>query len=62
MSQSEIKSIYDVFLDNGDLLEMFPHFKGVWDQDRKEFSKQYEITEHLLDDDMFDDEFTEYHD
>ena len=28
----------------------------------KEFSKQYEITEHLLDDDMFDDEFTEYHD
>lgn len=59
MSQNEIKNIYDSFLESGDLFEMFPNLTGEWTADKKEFSKQYEITEHLLDDEVFGDDFLE---
>lgn len=59
MSTNEIRAVYDALLDSGDLEEMFPNLTGNWEKDKKEFSEQYEITEHLLeeDDEDFIDEY-----
>lgn len=56
MSQSEIKDTYDKLLKSGDLKEMFPKMKGIWEKDQNQFSKEYQKIELLLDNDDFDEE------
>ena len=41
MSKSEIKSMYISLLDSGDLFVFFPSLTGVWENDKKEFTKHY---------------------
>lgn len=63
MSVNDIRAMYDALVDSGDLNEMFPNLTGVWEKDQKEFSRAYETTEHLLeddDDDLFEDLNDEY--
>lgn len=36
------KNEYDVLLDNGELLELYPELSGSWTKDKKKFTKIWE--------------------
>ena len=36
------KKEYEVLLNNGELLEMYPELSGVWSKDKKRFTKIWE--------------------
>ena len=52
MSQHEMKAIYQSLLDSGDLMKMFPDLTGVWEQDKTQFSQQYDMGEQMIEDDF----------
>lgn len=58
MSVREARSIYDSLLKSGDLFDFYPNLTGVWIEDKKEFIKQYNTTQKLLEDQYeSDDDF-----
>ena len=64
---SEVESQYYSFLESGDLLEVFPEAKGVWEKDKKFFTRYYEdnqklLTDNYLDLDDQDEEFSDSED
>ena len=44
----EIRRQYEVLLDMGTLLELFPRMKGEWDLDKDRFIKEYKENLDLL--------------
>lgn len=46
--ETTAKEEYDILLDNGDLFNLFPSFKGIWEKDKKEFSRFHEMNEEIL--------------
>lgn len=62
MSMREMKSIYESFLESGDLLDMFPGLTGDWSKDKKDFKRQYDMNNQALFegyefDEFYEDEF-----
>lgn len=53
MSETSIKTIYDLMVENEELIEMFPDLSGHWDKDKVIFSSMYNINEDTLSDDKF---------
>lgn len=55
------KQEYDVLLENGELLEMYPELSGSWEEDKKSFSVIWEQNiEAIKDIDVDFDEFEEF--
>jgi len=52
MSQKEMKLIYDMLLQSGDLEAMFPTLTGVWESDMKEFKILYEENKRIEEEDF----------
>lgn len=50
MSQEVAKKEYKILLENGELLDMFPHFTGQWSKDKKEFIQYQEMNEKIFND------------
>lgn len=48
MSEKAAKQEYNILLNCGELLEMFPNFSGNWSRDKKEFLKFHELNEEIL--------------
>lgn len=46
--ESNGKKLYDYMLKNGELLEMFPHFEGKWQEDKRVFLEMYEANQNLF--------------
>ena len=44
----EIRRQYEVLLDMGTLLELFPRMKGTWEEDKDRFTKEYKEYNDLL--------------
>lgn len=47
-NKSKIKAQYDDFLKNGELLEMFPHFSGIWEEDKDDFEFMFEMNQDII--------------
>lgn len=57
MSKDKIKNLYEQLLESGGLPE---YMAGEWERDKKEFTKQFNLDEELLDFDLgIEDEFDE---
>lgn len=64
MSTSNARTEYDILLENGELLEMFPGFTGKWAKDKKDFIKFHELNEEILNLDVdldFEDSTEEFY-
>lgn len=46
----EIKLQYDIFLESGDLFELFPGMKGDWEKDKKAFTNIWKDNQKLIND------------
>lgn len=44
---TEYKKLYDQLLKTEDLLDVFPHASGVWEEDKKEFIKLQDELDYL---------------
>lgn len=51
-----LKAEYHALLESGTLLEVFPNFKGVWEQDKDKFLAQHRNNEDFLNDIEIDDD------
>lgn len=45
---SEAKKIYDALQESGALTTLYASMKGVWEKDKKEFLKQYNENEEII--------------
>lgn len=45
-----VRSEYDVLLDLGDLRELYPNLKGIWEKDKKDFTYIWEQKQAILGD------------
>lgn len=52
---TEAQKQYNTLLENGELRDMFPQFKGEWEKDKKAFTKYYDENEALLNGDLDED-------
>ncbi len=52
--ENAAKKEYDALLDGGELFELFPDFKGVWEKDKKAFIRYHEENEQLLNNSVID--------
>jgi hypothetical protein len=43
-----IKAEYDKLLETEDLKILFPSMKGIWEDDKKRFTKQWNINQEIL--------------
>ena len=62
---TEAQKQYNALLEAGELLNMFPSFKGEWEKDKKAFTRYYEDNEAILNSniiDLDDEEFDDYGD
>ena len=46
--ETEAKIQYDLFLESGDLEDLFPSMTGEWEQDKKSFIKKWEIHKKII--------------
>lgn len=53
---TEAQKQYNLLLENGELKDMFPHFKGEWEKDGKAFTQYFNDNEALLNGDLDEDE------
>jgi len=53
-----VKQDYDLLLGSGDLKLLFPSASGDWEQDKKQFTKIYDINQELLK--QYDVEYTAF--
>jgi len=44
----EIENQYKIFLESGELKELFPGMKGVWEKDEKRFTKIHQEMQKAL--------------
>ena len=54
MSVEEIKNLYDTLLSSGDLFDFYPEMTGEWGEDKKEFTRQFNFNQKLLEEDQED--------
>lgn len=57
MSAREIKSMYETLLSSGDLFDLYPDMHGNWDEDKKEFTKQFNFNQKLLEEEEEGEDF-----
>lgn len=47
ITKTEVKNFYNSCLENGELFLIFPEVTGVWEKDKKAFTKYYEENKEL---------------
>ncbi len=47
ITKTEVKNFYNSCLENGELFLIFPEATGVWEKDKKAFTKYYEENKEL---------------
>lgn len=50
MSVKRLKSEYDMLLESGELLLMFPELSGKWSKDKAEFKKLWDVNQQAIND------------
>lgn len=46
--KKEVKDIYNMLKDSGELLEMFPGLTGEWEKDKIVFTRMYNRNKYLI--------------
>lgn len=59
MPSQEAEAIYYAMLDSGDLLDLYPNLSGEWAKDEKQFIRDYNLNNSLIDgdEDIYDSPF-----
>lgn len=60
---NNLRTLYDTFLDSGELIEVFPEAVGIWEKDKDKFEVIYSnLDTSLLQPSLFKDEDEEVED